>query len=147
MGAIRHFTDLIAYQKAFALGREVFLVTKRFPPDERFSLTDQIRRSVRSIGSNMAEAWGKRRYRAHFVSKLTDADTERFETEHWLLARWITATSTSRLLNVYSNNSPKWDASSAASCKTLILSFSLPLTIPRNGDTAAVVLSSDALPF
>ena len=85
MGAIRHFTDLIAYQKAFALGREVFLVTKRFPPDERFSLTDQIRRSVRSIGSNMAEAWGKRRYRAHFVSKLTDADTERFETEHWLL--------------------------------------------------------------
>ena len=85
MGAIRHFTDLIAYQKAFAPGREVFLVTKRFPPDERFSLTDQIRRSVRSIGSNMAEAWGKRRYRAHFVSKLTDADTERFETEHWLL--------------------------------------------------------------
>ena len=85
MGAIRHFTDLIAYQKAFALGREVFKETKTFPADERYSLTDQVRRSARSIGSNIAEAWGKRRYRAHFVSKLTDADTERFETEHWLL--------------------------------------------------------------
>lgn len=85
MAAIRHFTDLIAYQKAFALAREVFNITKTFPADERFSLTDQVRRSARSIGSNIAEAWGKRRYRAHFVSKLTDADTERFETEHWLL--------------------------------------------------------------
>ena len=85
MGAIRHFTDLIAYQKAFALARDVFRVTKTWPPDERYSLTDQIRRSVRSIGSNIAESWGKRRYRAHFVSKLTDVDTERFETEHWLL--------------------------------------------------------------
>ncbi len=85
MGAIRHFTDLVAYQKAFALGREVFKITKTFPSGERFSLTDQVRRSARSIGANIAEAWGKRRYRAHFVSKLTDADTERFETEHWLL--------------------------------------------------------------
>lgn len=85
MGAIRHFTDLIAYQKAFALAREVFRTTKTWPSDERYSLTDQIRRSARSIGSNIAESWGKRRYRAHFVSKLTDADTERFETEHWLL--------------------------------------------------------------
>ncbi|MEY4489417.1 MAG: hypothetical protein RIQ79_1925 [Verrucomicrobiota bacterium] len=85
MGAIRHFTDLIAYQKAFALAREVFKTTKTWPTDERYSLTDQIRRSARSIGSNIAESWGKRRYRAHFVSKLTDADTERFETEHWLL--------------------------------------------------------------
>ncbi len=85
MGAIRHFTDLIAYQKAFALAREVFKATKSWPADERYSLTDQIRRSARSVGSNIAESWGKRRYRAHFVSKLTDADTERFETEHWLL--------------------------------------------------------------
>ena len=85
MGAIRHFTDLIAYQKAFALAREVFKTTKSWPADERYSLTDQIRRASRSIGSNIAESWGKRRYRAHFVSKLSDADTERFETEHWLL--------------------------------------------------------------
>ncbi len=84
MGAIRHFTDLIAYQKAFALAREVFRATNAWPVDERYSLTDQVRRSARSIGSNIAESWGKRRYRAHFVSKLTDADTERFETEHWL---------------------------------------------------------------
>lgn len=85
MAAIRHFTDLIAYQKAFALAREVFKETRTWPADERYSLTDQIRRSARSIGANIAESWGKRRYRAHFISKLTDADTERFETEHWLL--------------------------------------------------------------
>ncbi len=85
MAAIRHFTDLIAYQKAFELGREVFKASRSWPADERFSLTDQVRRSSRSIGANIAEAWGKRRYKAHFISKLTDADTERFETEHWLL--------------------------------------------------------------
>ena len=85
MATIRHFTDLVAYQKAFAFARELFHATKSWPADERYSLTDQVRRSSRSIGANLAEAWGKRRYRAHFLSKLTDADTERFETEHWLL--------------------------------------------------------------
>ena len=84
MAAIKHFTDLIAYQKAFELGREVFTSSRHWPADERFSLTDQVRRSSRSVGANIAEAWGKRRYKAHFISKLTDADTERFETEHWL---------------------------------------------------------------
>jgi four helix bundle protein len=85
MAAIRHFTDLIVYQKAFDLGRRVFVASQVWPPEERFALTDQIRRSARSVGANISESWGKRRYEAHFVSKLTDADTELLETEHWLL--------------------------------------------------------------
>lgn len=84
MAAIRHFTDLIAYQKAFELGRMVFRASKGWPTEERYALTDQVRRSSRSVGANLAEAWGKRRYEAHFVSKLTDADAELLETEHWL---------------------------------------------------------------
>ncbi len=85
MAAIRHFTDLLVYQKAFELGRSVFRASKTWPPDERYALTDQARRAARSVGANIAEAWGKRRYEAHFVSKLSDADTELLETEHWLL--------------------------------------------------------------
>lgn len=54
--------------------------------EERYSLTDQIRRAARSVGANIAEAWGKRRYEAHFVSKMTDADSENHEVEHWLLS-------------------------------------------------------------
>ena len=84
MAAIRHFTDLIAYQKAFELGRLVFRTSKGWPTEERYALTDQVRRSSRSVGANLAEAWGKRRYEAHFVSKLSDADAELLETEHWL---------------------------------------------------------------
>lgn len=84
-GSIRHFTDLIVWQRAFELGRSVFLATKNWPKEEKFALTDQVRRSSRSVGANIAEAWGKRRYEAHFVSKLTDADAELHETEHWLL--------------------------------------------------------------
>ena len=82
---IRHFTDLIVWQKAFQLGVDVFALSRNWPPEERFSLTDQVRRSARSVSGNIAEAWGKRRYEAHFVSKLTDSDTELQETENWLL--------------------------------------------------------------
>ena len=60
------------------------MLSKDFPKEERFSLTDQIRRSSRSIGAHIAEAWAKRRYERHFVSKLTDADAERMETQHWI---------------------------------------------------------------
>jgi four helix bundle protein len=83
--AIRHFTDLIGWQKAFDLGLRVFEKSKTWPRDERFALTDQVRRSSRSVSANIAEAWGKRRYEAHFVSKLSDADSELLETEDWLL--------------------------------------------------------------
>lgn len=87
MSGLKHaesFRDLLVYQKARELQREVFLITRMFPKDESFSLTDQIRRSSRSIGANIAEAWGKRRYVGHFVSKLTDSDSEQYETQHWI---------------------------------------------------------------
>jgi four helix bundle protein len=74
------FRDLVVYQKARELSREIFQISKSFPRDETFSLTDQIRRSLRAIGANIAEAWAKRRYEKHFVSKLTDADGEQQET-------------------------------------------------------------------
>ena len=81
---VTHFRDLAAYQKAFQLQQAVFETSKAFPREEMYSLTDQGRRSSRSIGANIAEAWRKRRYEAHFVSKLTDADGENAETQHWL---------------------------------------------------------------
>ncbi len=81
---IASFRDLKVYQQAFVLQQAVFLISKGFPAEERYSLTDQIRRSSRSVGANIAESWQKRRYPAHFVSKLTDADGELAETEHWI---------------------------------------------------------------
>ena len=76
--------DLDVYKLAFALQQQVFVLTKAFPKEEMYSLTDQIRRSSRSVGANISEAWAKRKYPAHFVSKLTDADGETEETVHWL---------------------------------------------------------------
>ena len=81
---ISSFRDLRVYKLAFEIQQEVFIISKRFPQEEKFALTDQIRRSSRSIGANIAEVWQKRRYPAHFVSKLTDADGELAETQHWL---------------------------------------------------------------
>ena len=82
---IRHFTDLIVWQKAHQSALEIFELSKRWPRDERFALIDQVRRSSRSVGANIAEAWGKRRYEPAFVAKLVDADGEAHETEHWLI--------------------------------------------------------------
>jgi four helix bundle protein len=81
---ILSFKDLRVYKLAFALQQEIFEISKRFPADERYALTDQIRRASRSIGANISEAWQKRRYIAHFISKLTDADGEQAESQHWL---------------------------------------------------------------
>ena len=81
---IRSFKDLRVYQKAFSLQQKIFEISKGFPKEELYSLIDQIRRSSRSIGANLAEAWHKRRYVAHFVSKLSDSDGEQAETQHWL---------------------------------------------------------------
>ncbi len=78
------FRELLAYQKGFRLAMEIFNVSKSFPPDEKYSLTDQIRRSSRSVGANIAEAYRKRRYTNHFISKLTDSDAENSETNVWL---------------------------------------------------------------
>ena len=79
-----NFRDLIVYQKARNVAEEIFIISKQFPKEEIYSLTDQVRRSSRSIGAQIAEAWGKRRYEKHFVSKLTDADAEQYETQHWI---------------------------------------------------------------
>jgi four helix bundle protein len=78
------YEDLEVYKLAFELQQEIFQLTKKFPKEELFSLTDQIRRSSRSVGANIAESWQKRRYKAHFISKLTDSDSEQAETRHWL---------------------------------------------------------------
>ena len=81
---IDSFRELNVYVKAFELQQKIFERSKKFPRDEVYSLTDQIRRASRSVGANIAEAWHKRRYPAHFVSKLSDADGEQAETRHWL---------------------------------------------------------------
>ena len=73
--------DLDVYKKAYALAMEVFRVTQSFPPEERYALTGQLRRSSRSVCLNLRESWAKRRYEAHFVSKLTDCDGENSETD------------------------------------------------------------------
>ena len=81
---VQSFRDLEVYKNTFQFQQEIFGCTRRWPAEERFALTDQIRRSSRSIGANIAEAWAKRRYPAHFLSKLTDSDGELQETRHWL---------------------------------------------------------------
>jgi four helix bundle protein len=76
--------ELKVYQLAYALAMEIFRLSKTWPSDEKYSLTDQVRRSSRGVCANLREAWAKRRYEAHFVSKLTDADGENAETDTWL---------------------------------------------------------------
>jgi four helix bundle protein len=81
---VRSFKELRVYQKTKAVSQAVFKLSKQFPKEETYSLTDQFRRAARSVGAQIAEAWGKRRYEKHFVSKLTDADAEQMETQHWV---------------------------------------------------------------
>ncbi|MFN8287743.1 MAG: four helix bundle protein [Chitinophagales bacterium] len=78
------FKDLTVYKKAFSLSMEIFKISKRFPAEEKYSLTDQIRRSSRSVCTNLAEGYRKRIYPAHFISKCSDADMENTETLVWL---------------------------------------------------------------
>jgi four helix bundle protein len=76
--------ELRVYQKAYALSMAIFQISQHWPPEEKYALTSQIRRSSRSVCGNLREAWAKRRYEAHFISKLTDADAENSETDTWL---------------------------------------------------------------
>ena len=76
--------DLTVYKKAYALSMEIFYLSKSWPPEEKYSLINQIRRSSRSVCGNLREAWAKRRYEAHFISKLSDCDGENSETDTWL---------------------------------------------------------------
>lgn len=78
---IRSAKDLAVYGKAYELAMKIFELTKTFPAEERFGLTSQVRRSSRSVCLNLREAWAKRRYYAHFISKLTDCDGENSETD------------------------------------------------------------------
>ena len=81
---VASYEDLNVFKLSFELQQQIFQLSKTWPKDEQYSLTDQVRRSSRSIGANIAEAWAKRRYAAHFANKLTDADGEQNETRHWL---------------------------------------------------------------
>lgn len=87
MSLLQHaesFRDLIVYKKVRAVAKAIFHLSSSFPKGEMYSLTDQVRRSSRSIGAQIAEAWGKRTYQKHFLSKLTDVDAEQMETQHWI---------------------------------------------------------------
>lgn len=81
---IKTVRDLMVYKKAFDTAMKIFEISKGFPKEEKYSLTDQIRRSSRSVCTNMAEAWRKRRYKAVFVNKLSDSGQEAAETQTWL---------------------------------------------------------------
>ena len=81
---VRVHNELEVYQRAFAAAMQIFELSKQFPKEETYSLTDQIRHSSRSVCANIAEAWRKRRYEKAFVSKLSDAESEAAETQVWL---------------------------------------------------------------
>ena len=78
------FGELIVYQKSRVLAQRIFELSRTFPREETYSLTDQVRRSSRSVGAQIAEAWAKRPYERNFLSKLADANGELFETQHWI---------------------------------------------------------------
>jgi len=81
---ITRYTELVVYQTAKSLAMEIFVLSKSFPPEERYSLTDQIRRSSRSVCANLAEAWRKRHYKSAFIAKIVDCESEASETQTWL---------------------------------------------------------------
>jgi four helix bundle protein len=124
---VADYRELRVYKLAFESAMEIFRLSKRWPPEERFSLTSQIRRSSRSVCTNMAEAWRKRRYEAAFVSKLSDGDAEAAETEvhldfalHW---GYLAVEEHTKLIDQYDhlcrqlvlmmNDAPSWCASSS----------------------------------
>src|SRR5436190_16302046 len=84
MGHISSYKELRVYQAAMDAAMRIFELTKRFPPEEKYSMVDQMRRSSRSVCANIAEGWRKRRYKAHFISKLSDAESEAEETRVWI---------------------------------------------------------------
>ena len=88
MAHISSYKELRVYQAAMDAAMRIFQISKHFPAEERFSLTDQIRRASRSVCSNIGESWRKRRYRAAFISKLSDSEAEAEETRVWLEFSW-----------------------------------------------------------
>ena len=104
-GSIQHFRDLRVYQQGRDVAMRVFQRSRDWPAEERYSLTSQIRRSSRSVCANIAEVWRKRRYEAHFISKLSDADAEAAERQSWLdfalLSRYISQQEFDELDRIY----------------------------------------------
>ena len=102
---ILSYRELRVYRSGVDLAMEIFELTKSFPPEEKYSLTDQIRRSSRSVCANIAEAWRKRRYKAAFIAKINDSETEATETQVWLelalLCKYLTEEKTNDLLKKY----------------------------------------------
>lgn len=102
---LRHFRDLEVYQMAFDSAMKIFNITKGFPAEEKYSITNQIRRSSRSVCSNIGEAWRKRKYQAYFKNKLTDAMSEASETQTWfdfcLACKYIDRKVYKELDNIY----------------------------------------------
>jgi len=88
MAHIKSYKELRVYQAAMEAAMRIFELTKSFPTEEKYSLTDQIRKASRSVCANIGEAWRKRRYRAHFISKLSDSEGEAEETRVWLEFSW-----------------------------------------------------------
>lgn len=107
MAYAESFRELEVYKLARKLSKEVFELSMSFPKEERYSLTDQIRRSSRSVGAQIAEAWAKRNYEKHFISKLTDGDGEQLETQHWIESAldcgYISLEVADRLLSEYAS--------------------------------------------
>src|SRR5512133_418761 len=105
MGKIRTHKDLKVYQLSFEAGMQIYRISKKFPKEEMYSLTDQIRRSSRSVSGNLAEAFRKRRYPKNFVSKLTDSEGEAAETQVWLdyalECNYLDKTSHDKLFDMY----------------------------------------------
>ena len=103
MKFVEEFEELDVYKLAKELSLDIFEASHAFPREEKYSMTDQIRRSSRSVGAQIAEAWARRKYEKHFVSKLTDAVGEQHETRHWIKAasdcHYLTAEATSKLLD------------------------------------------------
>jgi four helix bundle protein len=105
MDYVKSFRDLEVYKLSRKLSKDIFDISKMFPKEEMYSLTDQVRRSSRSVGAQIAEAWAKRRYEKHFLSKLTDADAEQQETQHWIETandcNYLSADTVEQLLKQY----------------------------------------------
>ncbi len=102
---IKSYRDLRVYQNAMDTAMEIFELTKSFPPEEKYSMVDQIRRSSRSVCTNIAEAWRKRRYRAAFIAKLSDAESEACETQVWIefavRCKYLDASRVEKLTDTY----------------------------------------------
>ncbi len=105
MAKIRTHKDLHVWQNAVSAAMRIFEITRDFPNEEKFSMTDQVRRSSRSVAANLAEAWRKRRYKAAFVAKLNDAESEATETQTWiefaLRCKYITGETAKELDELY----------------------------------------------